>query len=103
MRPFTHWRWRLNEVYVRFNGETRYIRRAVGHEGEVLESLVTNSRVAALRFISTAMKRLGRPEPTVTDGPRTSGEALKRPPTDRRSAATGLRVAASHSADSSAP
>ena len=34
MRQFTHWRWRLDEVYVKINGEMRYLWRAVGHEGE---------------------------------------------------------------------
>ena len=37
----THWRWHLDEVYVKINGEMRYLWRAVDHEGEVLESFVT--------------------------------------------------------------
>jgi hypothetical protein len=41
MRQFTHWRWHLDEVYVKINGEMRYLWRAVDHEGEVLESFVT--------------------------------------------------------------
>ena len=41
MRRFTHWRWHLDEVYVKINGEMRYLWRAVDHEGEVLESFVT--------------------------------------------------------------
>ena len=36
MRQHTHWRWHLDEVYVRINGEMRYLWRAVDHEGEVL-------------------------------------------------------------------
>jgi putative transposase len=39
MRQFTHWRWHLDEMYVRVGGEMRYLWRAVDHEGEVLESL----------------------------------------------------------------
>ena len=38
MRPFTHWRWHLDEMIVKINGETHYLWRAVDHEGEVLES-----------------------------------------------------------------
>jgi putative transposase len=38
MRSFTHWRWHLDEVFVKINGETRYLWRAVDHEGEVLEA-----------------------------------------------------------------
>ncbi len=38
MRAYTHWKWHLDEVYVKINGEMRYLWRAVDHEGEVLES-----------------------------------------------------------------
>ena len=79
MRQFTHWRWRLDEVYVKINGEMRYLWRAVDHEGEVLESFVTKTRdkAAALAFIKKAMKRHGRPQAVVTDGLRSYGAALK--------------------------
>ncbi len=79
MRQHAHWRWHLDEVYVRVNGEMRYLWRAVDHEGEVLESLVTKERdkAAALKFIKKAMKRHGRPKTIVTDGLRSYGAALK--------------------------
>jgi len=35
---FRHWRWRLDEMYVKLNGEMVYLWRAVDHEGEILES-----------------------------------------------------------------
>jgi putative transposase len=38
MRGIRHWRWHLDEVFVRINGERHYLWRAVDHEGEVLES-----------------------------------------------------------------
>jgi hypothetical protein len=38
-----HWRWHLDEVFVRINGERHYLWRAVDHEGEVLESYVTKT------------------------------------------------------------
>ena len=41
MRAYTHWRWHLDEVYVKINGEMHYLWRAVDHEGEVLESFAT--------------------------------------------------------------
>ena len=44
MRQFTHWKWRLDEVHVKINGEMRYLWRTVDHEGEVLESFVTKDR-----------------------------------------------------------
>src|SRR5450432_1792252 len=79
MRQFTHWRWHLDEVYVKINGEMRYLWRAVDHEGEVLESYVTKTRdkAAALSFIKRALKRHGRSEAVVTDGLRSYGAAMK--------------------------
>ena len=61
MRGFAHWRWHLDEMVVKVNGETRYLWRAVAHEGEVLESFATTARdkEAALKF----MKKLGAIEP----------------------------------------
>jgi putative transposase len=78
-RNWTQWRWHLDEVFVRINGETFYLWRAVDHEGEVLESYVTKkrNRRAALRFLRKAMKRYGRPEVIVTDRLRSYGAAMK--------------------------
>ena len=69
MRSLPQWRWHLDEVFVRINGETHYLWRAVDHEGEVLETLVTKrrDRKAALRFLKKAMKRYGNPLEVVTD------------------------------------
>ena len=39
MRQHTHWRWHLDEVYVRAQGEMKYLWRAVDQEGEAPESL----------------------------------------------------------------
>src|SRR5215211_3773127 len=79
MRAHTHWRWHLDEVYVKINGEMHYLWRAVDHEVEVLESYVTKTRdkAAALKFIKKAMKRHGRPRHIVTDGLRSYGAAMK--------------------------
>jgi putative transposase len=79
MRQFTHWRWRLDEVYVKINGEMFYLWRAVDHEGDVLESLVTKTRdkAAALKFIRKALKRHGRTKAIITDGLRSYGAALE--------------------------
>jgi len=79
MRAHRQWRWHLDEVYVKINGVTHYLWRAVDHEGEVLESLVTKTRDrrAALKFLKKSMKRHGRPENIVTDRLRSYGAALK--------------------------
>jgi putative transposase len=79
MRQFTHWKWHLDEVYVKINGEMHYLWRAVDHEGEVLESFVSKTRdkAAALKFIKKALKRHGRTKAIVTDRLRSYGAALK--------------------------
>ena len=68
-RSYSQWRWHLDEVFVRINGETHYLWRAVDHEGEVLEVFATKrrDRKAALKFLKRAMKRYGRPRSIVTD------------------------------------
>jgi len=65
----SNWQWHLDEVFVKINGERRYLWRAVDHEGEVLECFVSKrrNRNAALKFLRKAMKRFGRPEVIVTD------------------------------------
>jgi putative transposase len=76
---FSRWRWHLDEVFVRINGEQHYLWRAVDQEGEVLESFVTKrrDRKAALKFLRKAMKRYGRPEVIVTDLLRSYRAAMK--------------------------
>jgi len=68
-RFYSNWRWHLDEVFVRINGATHYLWRAVDHEGEVLEVFVTKrrDRKAALKFLKRAMKRYGQPKAIVTD------------------------------------
>ena len=78
MRGFRHWRWHLDEVFVKINGDTHCLGRAVDHEGEVLESYVTRTRDkrAALRFMKKALKRHGTPEAITADELRSYGAAL---------------------------
>ena len=78
-RDYPQWRWHLDEVFVRINGETHYLWRAVDHEGEVLESFVTKKRdrKAALRFLKKTMKRFGRPKAIVTDRIRSYRVAMR--------------------------
>ena len=40
----SRWKWHLDEVFVKINGEQHYLWRAVDHEGEILESFVTRTR-----------------------------------------------------------
>jgi putative transposase len=79
MRAYSNWQWHLDEVFVKFNGETHYLWRAVDHEGSVLESYVTKrrDRKAALKFIRKSMKRHGTPAVIVTENLRSYGAAMK--------------------------
>jgi putative transposase len=78
MKGVTHWRWHLDEVYVKINGEMHYLWRAVDFEGEILESYVTKKRdkAAALTFMKKALKRHGPPEAITTDGLRSYKAAM---------------------------
>jgi putative transposase len=75
----SRWRWHLDEVFVKINGEKHYLWRAVDHEGEVLESFVTKMRdkTAALKFLKKTLKRHGPAEEFVTDCLRSYGAALR--------------------------
>ncbi len=76
---YSNWRWHLDEVFVRINGETHYLWRAVDHEGEVLEVFATKcrDRKAALKFLKRIIKRYGRPKVIVTDRLRSYRAAMK--------------------------
>ena len=61
---------RATHLFVKINGKLCYLWRAVDHEGEVLEAVVTAKRdkAAALKFLKRTMKTYGRPRSVVTDG-----------------------------------
>lgn len=75
----SRWGWQLDEMFVKMGGERHYLWRAVDHEGEVPESLVTKTRdkKAALKFLKKAMRKPGREEVIVTDRLRSNGAALR--------------------------
>jgi putative transposase len=79
MRGYRQWRWHVDEVFVKINGETHYLWRAVDHEGEILESYVTKKRdkPAALRFFKKTLKRHGKAEAIVTDGLKSYPAAMR--------------------------
>ena len=79
MRSFPQWRWHLDEVFVRINGKVCYLWRAVDHEGEVLEAVVTAKRdkAAALKLLKRIMKKCGAPRSIVTDRLRAYSAAMR--------------------------
>jgi putative transposase len=74
----SNWRWHLDEVFVKINGEKFLLWRAVDHEGEVLEAFVSKKRCkrTALKFIKKLMKKHGNPHEIVTDKLASYGAAL---------------------------
>ena len=76
---YSNWRWHLDEVFVKINGELHYLWRAVDHEGEVLEAFVSKrrDRKAALTFLKKIMKRYGQSHVIVTDRVRSYRAAMK--------------------------
>jgi IS1 family transposase len=78
MRGYPQWRWHLDEVFVKINGKLCYLWRAVDHEGEVLEAVVTARRDkgAALNLLKRLLKKYGAPRSIVTDGLRASSAAM---------------------------
>jgi transposase-like protein len=75
----SRWRWHLDEIFVKINGERHYLWWTIDHEGEVLESFVTRTRdkKAALKFLKKAIGKHGQPEVIVTDRLRSYGAAMK--------------------------
>ncbi|CUH44712.1 Integrase core domain protein [Ruegeria atlantica] len=69
LRAYSKSKWHVDEVFVKVNGKRHYLWRAVDHEGEVLEAIVTKRRnkKAALKFLKKLMKRRGKAENVVTD------------------------------------
>ncbi len=69
LRAFSKWQWHVDEVFVKENDKRHYLWRAVDHEGEVLETVVTKRRnkPTALKFLWKLMKRHGKAEEILTD------------------------------------
>ncbi|WP_327129802.1 IS6 family transposase [Streptomyces sp. NBC_01727] len=77
-RPRPGDKWHLDEVFVRINGEQRYLWQAVDRDGNVLDILVQNRRdkAAARRFFRRLMTRTRAvPRVIVTDKLRSYGAA----------------------------
>jgi transposase-like protein len=75
-RPRPGDKWHLDEVFIKVNGEQRYLWRAVDADGNVLDVLVQNRRdtAAARRFFRRLMKKTHMvPRVVVTDKLRSYG------------------------------
>ena len=69
---------RATRLYLKIDGRMVYLWRAVDHEGEVLEAVVTARRdkSAALKLLKRIMKKHGAPRSIVTDGLRAYSAAM---------------------------
>lgn len=78
-KQYSNWRWHIDEVFGKIGGETRYLWRAVDHESEVLEAVVTKRRdnKSALKVLMSLIKRYRRPMAIVTDKLRSYRAAMK--------------------------
>ena len=67
-------------MFVKINGESHYLWRAVDHEVEVLESVVTKRRDkrAALKLLRKLMLSYGKRKTIVTDKLKSYGAALRK-------------------------
>jgi putative transposase len=77
-RPRPGDKWHLDEVFIKVNGEQKYLWRAVDQDGNVLDILVQDRRdtAAAKRFFRRLMKKTGGvPRVVVTDKLRSYGAA----------------------------
>ena len=81
-KPFaspSNWRWHIDEVFVKINGELHYLWRAVDQEGTILDCVVTKKRdkKAAKKVLKKLVKTYGKPQEIVTDKLRSYKAALK--------------------------
>ena len=62
--------WRMDETYIKINGQWYYLYRAVDKTGQTIDFLLTEPRdeQAAKRFLTKAIRRNGLPEKITIDG-----------------------------------
>ncbi|MGB6230231.1 MAG: DDE-type integrase/transposase/recombinase [Litorimonas sp.] len=70
MQGFRNWRWHVDEVFVKINGETHCLWRTVDHEGHILDSYITRTReqFTVLRLFKKALNLHGKAETMVAEG-----------------------------------
>src|SRR5256886_290942 len=72
--------WRMDETYIKVEGQWYYLYRAVDKHGQTIDFLLTEHRdtEAALRFLKKAIRRHGVPEKITIDGSEANEAAIKR-------------------------
>ena len=74
-----NWRWHIDEVFVKINGELHYLWRAIDHEGTILDCYVSKIRdkKAAKKVLKKLLKSYGKPREIITDKLKSYRAALK--------------------------
>jgi transposase-like protein len=72
--------WRMDETYIRVQGEWRYLYRAVDKHGQTIDFLLTAERdeQVAKRFLTKAIRRHGVPDKITIDGSAANEAAITR-------------------------
>ena len=71
--------WRMDETYIKSQGQWYYLSRAVDKHGQTIDCLLPEHRAkeAALQFLKKAMRRQGVPETMTIDGSGANEAAIK--------------------------
>jgi transposase-like protein len=71
--------WRMDETYIKINGQWRYLYRAVDKAGQTIDFLLTayRDKKAALRFLKKAIRHHGLPEKVTIDKSSANTAALE--------------------------
>src|SRR5206468_1808965 len=71
--------WRMDETYIKVEGQWYYLYRAVDKHGQTIDFLLTEhwDTEAALRFLKKAIRRNGLPETITIDGSEANEAAIK--------------------------
>jgi putative transposase len=72
--------WRMDETYIKVNGQWYYLYRAVDKTGQTIDFLLTEQRDkrAVKRFLTKTIRRHGVPEKITLDGSEANEAAIKR-------------------------
>jgi len=75
----SNWRWHIDEVFVKINGENFYLWRAIDHEGTILDCYASKRRdkKTALKVLKKLVSSYGKPREIVTDKLRSYKAALE--------------------------
>jgi len=70
--------WRVDETYIKVNGQWRYLYRAVDKQGQTVDFLLSKNRdrAAAVRFFKKAVSNHTVPEKITLDGSQASHQAV---------------------------